>query len=83
MSWSDAIRAEAGDLDREDVARPAKEFHRSVLRGRTPWRERSLVWILGLASVRADDAQKILSDLRAAFLPLHRISKNLASRSAD
>lgn len=77
MSWSDAIRAETAFLDDETAVRPGDAL------ARTPWRERSLSWILRLTSVRADDAQKIVADLRAAFLPLPRKSSTVASRVAD
>lgn len=83
MTWSDAIRAEADALDNDAVPRPAAEFDRFGALGRALWRERSLAWMLRLASVRSDDAQRIASDLRAAFLPVQRDRANLAAGSSD
>ena len=83
MTWSDAIRAEADPVGNQLVPRPSDNFEQFGTLGRALWRERSLAWILGLTSVRADDAQKIVSDLRAAFLPLRRDRTNFAVRSSD
>ena len=83
MTWSDAIRAEAEALDDEAVPRPAEEFDRFGTLGRALWRERSLAWMLRLAAVGSDDAQRIVSDLRAAFLPVHRERPNFAARPSD
>ena len=63
MSWSDAIRAETEFLPGQALPRRCDD---------ALWRERSLAWILRLTSVRAEDAHKIVSDLRAAFRPLYR-----------
>lgn len=72
MSWSDAIRAEADLLETQALPHPCDEVHQFGTLGRALWRERSLAWILRLTAVQADDAQKIVSDLRAAFRPLYR-----------
>ena len=83
MTWTDAIRAEADSLDHQAVPRPSDEFHKFGTLGRALWRERSLAWILGHTSVRQDDAQKIVCDLRAASLPVERGSRTFAVRSID
>ena len=82
-TWSDAIRAETDSLDDGAIAPLPDELHRFGTFGGAPWRERSLAWILRLTAVHADDAQKIVSDLRAAFLPLRRDGPNFAVRSND
>jgi len=73
MSWSDAIRAETDFAEGQALVRPCDDVEPFGTLGRALWRERSLAWILRLdASVRADDAQKIVAALRAAFRPVHR-----------
>jgi hypothetical protein len=85
MSWSDAVRAESDFFEGQPLARPSDDVHRFGTLGRALWRERSLAWILRLTSVQADDAQKIVSDLRAAFRPVHRerTAEHVALTSSD
>jgi hypothetical protein len=70
MSWSDAVRAEADFFEAQPLPHPSDDVQSFGTLGRALWRERSLAWILRLTSVQADDAQKIVSDLRAAFRPV-------------
>ena len=70
MSWSDAIRAETEFLETEPMHHRGEDARPLSTLGRAFGRERSFTWVLGLAAVRADDARRIISNLRAAFLPI-------------
>ena len=85
MSWSDAIRAETDFLDTLPTHHHCEDLQQFGTLGRALWRERSLTWVLGLAAVRADEAQKIISSLHAAFRPLsfERAAERAAATSND
>jgi hypothetical protein len=70
MSWSDAVRVETEFLDTQPMHRHCEDGQPLDCLGRGLGRERSFTWILGVAAVRADDARRIISNLRAAFRPI-------------
>lgn len=70
MTWSDAIRAEADGLGHPPARRPEGEREDLAVGPGRLSRERSFTWVLGLAAVRAADAQRLIANLHAAFRPL-------------
>jgi len=85
MSWSDAVRAETEFLETQPVHHHCEDLQPLATLAQARWRERSLTWILGLAAVRADEAQKIISSLHAAFRPVsfERAAERAAVTSND